>query len=95
MSIAFDVLALWLCGCSILTVIVCGADKRRARTGKWRISEKTLWILSLVGGAVGMLLGRRLFRHKTKHPSFVWGVPFLAILQVGLLVFVYIQATTR
>ena len=57
-------------------------DKNRAKNNQYRISEKTLWILALVGGAIGGTLGMQLFRHKTKHIAFTVGFPLLAIVDV-------------
>lgn len=57
-------------------------DKTRAKSNQYRISEKTLWILALAGGAIGGTLGMQLFRHKTKHMVFTVGFPLLAILDV-------------
>ena len=61
-------------------------DKTRAKQNKYRISEKTLWILALAGGAIGGTVGMQLFRHKTKHKWFLIGFPLLAIVDVILLV---------
>lgn len=60
-----------------------GIDKRRARLGKWRISEKALFLLALLGGAVGGMVGMLVFRHKTKHWYFKFGFPILAVLQLA------------
>ena len=60
-------LAVWLIAINLVTFAVYGADKRRARRGAWRVPEKTLFLLPLLGGSVGALLGMRGFRHKTKH----------------------------
>jgi uncharacterized membrane protein YsdA (DUF1294 family) len=61
-------------------------DKNRAKSNQYRISEKTLWILALVGGAAGGTLGMQLFRHKTKHIAFTVGFPLLAIVDVIIVV---------
>ena len=52
---------------NLLLFFCMAIDKSRARRERWRISEKTLFLLALLGGACGGLLGMRLFRHKTKH----------------------------
>lgn len=65
-----------------------GADKKRARRGEWRIKEATLWWLAVLGGAIGGLIGMRTYRHKTKHTSFKYGFPVIAIIQ--LLLFIYV-----
>lgn len=79
-------LAVWLIAINLVTFAVYGADKRRARRGAWRIPEKTLFLLPLLGGSVGALLGMRVFRHKTKHWYFVWGVPAILLAQMALAV---------
>lgn len=79
-------LAVWLIAINLVTFAVYGADKRRARRGAWRVPEKTLFLLPLLGGSVGALLGMRLFRHKTKHWYFVWGVPAILLAQMALAV---------
>lgn len=56
------------------------------RRGAWRVPEKTLFLLPLLGGSVGALLGMRVFRHKTKHWYFVWGVPAILLAQLALAV---------
>lgn len=77
-------LAVWLIAINLVTFAVYGADKRRARRGAWRVPEKTLFLLPLLGGSVGALLGMRVFRHKTKHWYFVWGVPAILLAQMAL-----------
>ena len=77
-------LPLWLALMSLVLFAVMGADKRRAKKGAWRVPEKTLFLLALLGGAIGGVLGMRVFRHKTKHWYFAWGFPVLALLQLAL-----------
>lgn len=60
-------------------------DKRKARMHKWRIPEKTLFLIALLGGSIGSNLGMYLFHHKTKHWYFVWGMPLILLVQAGLL----------
>lgn len=79
-------LVVWLIAINLVTFAVYGADKRRARRGAWRVPEKTLFLLPLLGGSVGALLGMRVFRHKTKHWYFVWGVPAILLAQMALAV---------
>ena len=82
-------LLVWLAVINLLTFIVYGADKRRARKGKWRVPEKTLFLLPLLGGSIGALLGMRVFHHKTKHWYFVWGIPAILLAQIALAVWIY------
>lgn len=85
----WTVLLVWLAVINLLTFIVYGADKRRARKGKWRVPEKTLFLLPLMGGSIGALLGMRVFHHKTKHWYFVWGIPAILLAQIALAVWIY------
>ena len=73
---------------SIISVIVCFYDKKISKKNRveLRIPEKTLLIWSALGGSVAMLITMLLIRHKTKHPSFMIGIPAIMILQVALLV---------
>lgn len=54
-------------------------DKVYAKEGKWRTPEARLWLIAFLGGAPGMWLAMKKFRHKTKHPSFRYGLPVLSI----------------
>lgn len=85
----WTVLLVWLAVINLLTFIVYGADKRRARKGKWRVPEKTLFLLPLLGGSIGALLGMRVFHHKTRHWYFVWGIPAILLAQIALAVWIY------
>ncbi len=85
----WTVLLVWLAVINLLTFIVYGADKRRARRGKWRVPEKTLFLLPLLGGSIGALLGMRVFHHKTKHWYFVWSIPAILLAQIALAVWIY------
>ncbi len=88
-SVGWTVLLVWLAVINLLTFIVYGADKHRARKGKWRVPEKTLFLLPLLGGSIGALLGMRVFHHKTKHWYFVWGIPAILLAQIALAVWIY------
>lgn len=70
---------------NIVGLAVMGIDKRRAIRHKWRIPEKTLFLVSILGGSIGTWAGMYLFRHKTKHWYFVIGMPLILIVQLVLL----------
>ena len=75
-----------------------GADKRRAQRGAWRIPEKALLALAVIGGSVGALAGMRVFHHKTQKPLFSLGVPIILIAHLALaaaLVFTGCQDARR
>ncbi len=62
-------------------------DKRKAKKHKWRISEKNIFLIALLGGSLGCLLGMNIFRHKTKHWYFKFGLPTILILQVVIIMY--------
>lgn len=64
------------------------SDKKKARNHQYRISERTLWLIAIFGGALGSTLGMKWFRHKTKHTSFKWGLPALTILELGIVLYI-------
>lgn len=57
-------------------------DKKKAKWGKWRIPENTLFLYAILGGTVGSIAGMYTFRHKTKKPKFFVGMPTLLVLQI-------------
>jgi uncharacterized membrane protein YsdA (DUF1294 family) len=65
--------------------LLMGIDKRKAQRHAWRIRESTLFAVALVGGAAGSLAGMYMFRHKTRHARFVWGIPFILLVEFILL----------
>ena len=70
---------------NVFTFIAFGVDKRRARHNQWRISEATLFLLAILGGSIGALLGMHVWHHKTKHLHFIIGIPLIMLLQVILI----------
>ena len=66
-----------------------GIDKRRAIRSAFRIPEATLFAIAILGGSIGSILGMHLFRHKTKHWYFLFGMPIILILQIALVVLLY------
>ena len=67
--------------------LLMGLDKRRARRGAWRISEKALFLPAVLGGSLGSIVGMRTFRHKTKHWYFVVGMPLILVCQTALAIY--------
>lgn len=74
---------------SAVLFILMYVDKKRARNREWRISEKMLLSLALLGGASGGLLAMYTFRHKTKHTLFVYAMPILAIVHIVVVIIIY------
>ena len=85
------VLLVWLAAINLVTFAVYGIDKAKAKRGTWRVPEKTLFLLPLLGGSLGALLGMRVFHHKTKHWYFVWGIPLILLAQIALAVWLYVK----
>jgi uncharacterized membrane protein YsdA (DUF1294 family) len=82
---------IYLIGINILTFLVFGIDKWKARRGKWRIPEATLIGMSIAGGGIGALLGMSLFRHKTQKRKFTLGIPAILLVQVFLAYFFFLR----
>ena len=70
---------------TIVTFLVYGIDKWKAKQGSWRISEATLLILAVIGGSIGALLGMKVWRHKTMHKKFKYGLPLILLAQIALI----------
>ncbi len=62
-------------------------DKRKAKKGAWRIPEKTLFIITALGGGIGTTAGMYVFRHKTQKIQFVIGFPFITILEIITIIY--------
>lgn len=76
---------------NVITLIMYGIDKWKAKHSKWRIPEATLLIMAAVGGSIGAWTGIKLFHHKTLHKKFKYGVPAIFLIQLGIVVFVYLK----
>lgn len=74
---------------NIVGFALMGIDKHKAKKRAFRIPEATLFTVALIGGSIGSILGMYLFRHKTRHRSFVYGMPAILILQVILIALIF------
>lgn len=83
----FGMIGLYYLCVNIIAFILYGMDKKYAREGRWRIPEKTLLGIAMIGGAAGAWIGMQTFRHKTKHMSFRILVPVFVVVHVGIIVF--------
>lgn len=84
------VVILYLVVVNIFGFLQMGFDKRKAKMGAWRISEKSLFLVALIGGSVGSICGMQIFRHKTRHWYFVYGMPAILILQLIIVYYLFI-----
>ena len=75
---------------SVILFFVMRHDKRLSQRHGWRVPEATLFLLAILGGALGGVLGMQIFRHKTKHMQFVVGFPLIFLLQWGLLLLLWL-----
>lgn len=71
---------------NVIVFFIYGIDKYKAKARTWRIPEKTLIMCAVLLGAVGAYAGMEIFRHKTKHTMFKIVVPFLAIVNIAILI---------
>lgn len=76
---------IYLAVINIAAAVICAVDKSRAKRRLRRISEDTLWLISVAGGSLGMFIMMFIVRHKTKHKGFLYGMPALIILQFVLI----------
>jgi len=74
---------------NIIGIAMMGRDKMTARAGAWRIPEGNLILVALLGGSVGVILGVKLFRHKTRHIKFAVGVPLIFFLQLAVVLWLF------
>lgn len=77
-------LALWVLFWSILDYVLMGVDKWKAKRERWRVPEKTFFLVAVLGGSLGAILGMYAFHHKTRHWYFKWGLPAILIAQIAL-----------
>ena len=84
--------ALWLVLINLVTFLAFGVDKLKAKRKSAsirRVPEKTLFLLAALGGSVGALLGMKVWRHKTLHKTFRFGIPAILILQSLISLYFY------
>ncbi len=77
-------LLIYFIAVNVIGLFLMGLDKYKAKKRLWRIPESTLFIVAIIGGSVGSIIGMYLFRHKTRHWYFVYGLPAILVLQIAL-----------
>lgn len=75
--------AVYLLGISLWAAGLVLYDKRASQLGSWRVKERTLLLVSALGGSVAMFVTMRLVRHKTRHAKFMVGIPVIIVLQIA------------
>lgn len=82
---------IYIVSINLLLFSLMGIDKEKAKLKKWRISEKTLFLLALFGGGIGGVIGIYTFRHKTKHLKFTLGFPIIIVFQLIVILLFFNQ----
>jgi uncharacterized membrane protein YsdA (DUF1294 family) len=85
MVLRMETLLYYLIAINVVTFLIYGIDKWKAKHSSWRISEATLLILAVIGGSIGALLGMKVWHHKTQHKKFKYGLPMILLAQIALI----------
>lgn len=86
MSVLY-ILGIYTLVINLIAFLTMGLDKQKARKRSFRIPEATLFTIAIIGGSIGSIAGMYVFRHKTRHRYFQFGMPAILILQVIFLLF--------
>lgn len=76
-------------GINAIAFVIYGIDKLKAKKGKWRIPERTLLLLAIIGGSIGAWLGIKVWHHKTLHKKFKYGIPLIVIMQIAIVIYIF------
>ena len=90
MNTLHNCLSYYLLAINAVTFIVYGIDKYKAKKAMWRISEATLLMLAVLGGSIGAWIAMRVWRHKTMHKKFKYGIPVILLIQIALIAYMHI-----
>lgn len=82
-----NILLIYLLAANIVTFVVFGIDKYKAKRGLWRIPEASLLTMAVICGSIGAWLGTKVWHHKTLHKKFKYGIPLIIALQAALAVY--------
>lgn len=72
---------------NLVSFMMFGIDKYKARRGQWRISEATLLAVAAIGGSIGAWMGMKVWHHKTLHSKFRYGVPIILLAHIALMAY--------
>lgn len=86
-----EVIYWYLAIINMVVLVVYGGDKLLAKLGSWRVPEKVLLLFAVLGGSIGALLAMQIFRHKTQHLKFRYGVPLILLLQIAVIVYLHVD----
>lgn len=82
-----QILILYLLVANAISFVIYGVDKQKAKHNRWRVPEKVLLGLAVLGGSVGAYAGMYTFRHKTQKAKFCIGVPLIFLLQIVTIIY--------
>ena len=72
---------------NLVSFMMFGIDKYKARRGQWRISEATLLAVAAIGGSIGAWMGMKVWHHKTLHSKFRYGEPIMLLVHIALMAY--------
>ena len=81
----------YLAAINVITFLIYGIDKWKAKKHKWRSSESTLLMLAVIGGSVGAWIGMKTWHHKSLHKKFKYSIPFILTLPLALMIYLHIM----
>ena len=91
MNTVHSYLAYYLLAINVVTFIVYGIDKYKAKKAKWRIPEATLLLLAVLGESIGAWMGMKVWHHKTMHKKFKYGIPAILLIQIALMTYLHVN----
>ena len=91
MNTLHSYLAYYLLAINVVTFIVYGIDKYKAKKAKWRIPETMLLLLAVLGGSIGAWMGMKVWHHKTMHKKFKYGIPAILLIQIALMAYLHMN----
>ena len=83
-----EIIIIYLAVINVATFFTFGIDKLKAQHAKWRIREAALLTLAVLGGSIGAWLGMKVWRHKTMHKKFKYGIPLILLVQIALISYI-------
>lgn len=84
-------IVIYILAVNVLGFALMGIDKSRAKKRGFRIPEATLFVVAIIGGSIGTIIGMFSFRHKTRHWYFLYGLPVILLIQIALVIAVIVS----
>ncbi|MBO4646412.1 MAG: DUF1294 domain-containing protein [Bacteroidales bacterium] len=90
-----SLLIIYLVVINLITFLLYGMDKIKARRSQWRVPEAVLIGFAVIGGSLGAWFGMIIWHHKTQHKKFKYGVPAILIIQMTILTYWWMEIATH